>query len=83
MFTTVIGSYPLKYDLLGKDAIRQTVQDQLDAGIDLVSDGQTRFDMIQYFATTIEGYGFEGKSFINGKIGKGIPIQLSEYFPFF
>jgi len=73
MFTTVIGSYPLKYDLLGKDAIRQSVQDQLDAGIDLLSDGQTRFDMIQYFATTIEGYSFEGKSFINGKIGRGIP----------
>jgi 5-methyltetrahydropteroyltriglutamate--homocysteine methyltransferase len=73
MFTTVIGSYPLKYDQLGKDAILQAVQDQLDAGVDLVSDGQTRFDMIQYFARTIEGYSFDAKSFINGKIGKGIP----------
>jgi 5-methyltetrahydropteroyltriglutamate--homocysteine methyltransferase len=73
MFTTVIGSYPLKYDKLGKDAILQSVQDQLDAGIDLVSDGQTRFDMIQYFARTIEGYSFDAKSFINGKIGRGIP----------
>jgi 5-methyltetrahydropteroyltriglutamate--homocysteine methyltransferase len=73
MFTTVIGSYPLKYDKLGKDAILQSVQDQLDAGIDLVSDGQTRYDMIQYFARTIEGYSFDAKSFINGKIGRGIP----------
>jgi 5-methyltetrahydropteroyltriglutamate--homocysteine methyltransferase len=73
MFTTVIGSYPLKYDQLKDDAILQSVQDQLDAGIDLVSDGQTRFDMIEYFARAIEGYTFDTKSFINGKIGRGMP----------
>jgi 5-methyltetrahydropteroyltriglutamate--homocysteine methyltransferase len=71
MFTTVIGSYPLKYKQLGKDAILQSVQDQLDAGIDLVSDGQTRFDMIEYFARSIEGFIFDGKSQIKAKIGKG------------
>jgi 5-methyltetrahydropteroyltriglutamate--homocysteine methyltransferase len=73
MFTTVIGSHPLKYDQLGEDAILQSVQDQLDAGINLVSDGQTRFDMIEYFARAIEGYTFDAKSYINGKIGRGIP----------
>jgi 5-methyltetrahydropteroyltriglutamate--homocysteine methyltransferase len=73
MFTTVIGSYPLKYDQLGDDAILKSVQDQLDAGIDLVSDGQTRFDMIEYFARAIEGYSFDTKSYINGKIGQGMP----------
>jgi 5-methyltetrahydropteroyltriglutamate--homocysteine methyltransferase len=73
MYTTVIGSYPLKYDELGEDAILQSVQDQLDAGIDLISDGQTRFDMIRSFASAIDGYTFDAKSYINTKIGKGHP----------
>jgi len=73
MFTTVLGSYPLSYDELGKDAIVRSVSDQIDAGIQLVSDGQTRYDMIGYFATSIEGYSYEAKSFISGKVGKGRP----------
>jgi len=56
MFTTVIGSYPLSYSELGKEAIIQSVKDQLEAGIDLVSDGQTRYDMVEYFARAISGY---------------------------
>lgn len=76
MLTTVIGSYPFKYDQLGKDAILRSVQDQLEAGIDLVSDGQTRFDMIEYFARNIEGYTFDARSYIRGKIGKGMPDLL-------
>jgi len=71
MFTTVIGSYPLRYDKLGQDALVQAVQDQLAAGIDLVSDGQTRYDMIGYAARFIEGYSYDPKSQIIGKIGKG------------
>jgi len=71
MFTTVLGSYPLSYNELGKDAIARSVSDQIDAGIQLVSDGQTRYDMIGYFATSIEGYSYDGKSSINGKVGKG------------
>ena len=73
MFTTVLGSYPLSYGELGKDAIIRSVSDQIDAGIQLVSDGQTRYDMIEYFARFIEGYSYDAKSFINGKIGKGNP----------
>jgi 5-methyltetrahydropteroyltriglutamate--homocysteine methyltransferase len=78
MLATVIGSYPLRYDQLGKDAILQSVQDQLNAGVDLVTDGQTRYDMIEYFARIIEGYTFDTKSYIKGKIGKGIPDLLLE-----
>jgi 5-methyltetrahydropteroyltriglutamate--homocysteine methyltransferase len=79
MFTTVIGSYPISYQKFGKDAILQSVQDQIDAGIDLVSDGQTRFDMIEYFAKAIEGFSFDSKSFISGKIGKGNPdVMVSD-----
>jgi 5-methyltetrahydropteroyltriglutamate--homocysteine methyltransferase len=78
MLATVIGSYPLRYDQLGKDAILQSVQDQLNAGVDLVTDGQTRYDIIEYFARIIEGYTFDTKSYIKGKIGKGIPDLLLE-----
>jgi len=78
MLTTVIGSYPLSYDKLGKDAIVKSVKDQLDAGIQLVSDGQTRYDMVEYFARAIEGYAYDTKSHINGKIGKGNPETFLE-----
>jgi 5-methyltetrahydropteroyltriglutamate--homocysteine methyltransferase len=73
MITTVIGSYPLSYKELGSDAIKQAVNDQLEAGIDIVSDGQTRYDMIEYFSRAIDGYTFDGKSFISGPIGHGHP----------
>lgn len=76
MFTTVIGSYPLKYAELGADAIRQAVGDQLAAGVDLVTDGQTRYDMIEYFARAIDGYVYDGKSTITGKIGRGRPDEF-------
>ncbi|MBN1857135.1 MAG: hypothetical protein JW846_09315 [Dehalococcoidia bacterium] len=71
MITTVIGSYPLKYEDLGDDAIRMSVDEQVRAGIDLVSDGQTRFDMIEYFARYIDGYTMEDKSVVTGPIGHG------------
>jgi 5-methyltetrahydropteroyltriglutamate--homocysteine methyltransferase len=73
MLTTVIGSYPLNYSELGPDAIKTAVSDQLEAGIDIISDGQTRCDMIEYFASAIDGYSYAGKSFINGQIGTAIP----------
>ena len=76
MLTTVIGSYPLNYDELGADAIRQAVDDQVRAGIDLVSDGQTRYDMIEYFARAIEGYEFDGKSRVTARIGHADPGEF-------
>ncbi len=80
MLTTVIGSYPLKYSELGEDAIRRAVEDQLQAGVDLVTDGQTRYDMIEYFARAIEGYTYDGKSVINGRIGRGKPDEFVQDF---
>lgn len=80
MLTTVIGSYPLNYEELGQDAIRTAVQDQLEAGVDMVTDGQTRYDMIEYFARAIEGYTYEGKSVVTGKIGRGRPEEFVEDF---
>lgn len=78
MFTTVIGSYPLRYSELGKEAIIQSVKDQLEAGVTLVSDGQTRYDMIEYFARAISGYSYSKGSTIAGKIGKGAPSIFLE-----
>lgn len=78
MLTTVIGSYPLKYSEHGPDAVRMAVEDQLYAGIDLVTDGQTRYDMVEYFARAIDGYSYEGKSIITGQIGRGRPDEFLE-----
>lgn len=78
MLTTVIGSYPLSYDKLGKDAIVKSVKDQIDAGIQLVSDGQTRYDMVEYFARAIEGYTYDTKSYVTKKIGEGNPETFLE-----
>ncbi len=80
MFTTVIGSHPLKYSELGSDAIRQAVEDQLAAGLDVVSDGQTRYDMVEYFARAIDGYSYDGKSVIMTRIGRGRPDEFVEDF---
>ncbi len=65
--TTVIGSYPVIGD--GNDAIKAAVMDQIQSGIDVISDGQTRKDMVAYFADHIPGFKVEdGKSMIVGKI---------------
>lgn len=65
--TTVIGSHPVVGD--GDEAVKAAVLDQIEAGIDIISDGQTRKDMIAYFADHIPGFKVEdGKSTIVGKI---------------
>ncbi len=76
MFTTVIGSYPLNYQKIGVNAITEAVKDQLDAGVWLISDGQTRYDMVEYFSRAIEGYSYNNKSVITGKIGRGNSEEL-------
>jgi 5-methyltetrahydropteroyltriglutamate--homocysteine methyltransferase len=65
--STVIGSYPVVGE--GTDAVRTAVSDQLEAGIEVISDGQTRKDMLSYFADHLEGFKVEeGRSYIVGKI---------------
>jgi len=78
MRTTVIGSYPLSYAQMGKDAVVESVKDQLRAGVDIVSDGQTRYDMIEYFARSIDGYEYSGRSVIAGKVTRGDPAEILE-----
>ncbi len=54
LVTTVVGSYPVS-GLPPRRAIQRAVTDQLAAGIDLISDGQPRGDMIAVFAEQIPG----------------------------
>jgi len=59
--------------MAGKDpfviSIEAAVADQLEAGIDLISDGQVRADMVSMFAAGIPGMKTErGRAYITGKI---------------
>ena len=60
--TTVVGSYPAVpgkgfSGILDpyKDALRTAVSDQLAAGIDIISDGQVRGDMVKIFTSRLPG----------------------------
>lgn len=85
MLTTVVGSYPAKIRdpesagsklkaILGLydpyiPALKQAVEDQITSGVDIISDGQVRGDMIEIFARKIIGMTVEeGVPKIVGKI---------------
>jgi 5-methyltetrahydropteroyltriglutamate--homocysteine methyltransferase len=85
MLTTVVGSYPAlpqgpsstsqklsnffgTYDKY-KPAIELAVLDQIEAGIDIISDGQVRAGMVEIFAKSIPGMAVEDNTTkIVGKI---------------
>ena len=76
MRTTVIGSHPLSFGVLGRQAIVRSVEEQIAAGVYLVSDGQTRGDMISVYAGALKGLELQGegadqKMHITGPIGPG------------
>lgn len=54
LLTSVVGSYPSD-GLPARRAIERAVEDQLLAGVDVISDGQPRGDMIEVFAARIPG----------------------------
>lgn len=85
MLTTVVGSYPsiprqassigekLSNYLGGydqyKSALELAVQDQVKAGVDIISDGQVRGNMLELFAKELPGVVIdEGIPVIKGKI---------------
>lgn len=85
MLTTVVGSYPvvirkqksftekIKSSLGSYDpyqsALEQAVTDQVNAGVDLISDGQVREGMLEIFAKAIPGMSIDdNKPVIQGKI---------------
>ena len=85
MRSTVVGSYPVElkeatgfkdkllksvgaYDPF-KESIKQSVFSQLDAGVDIISDGQVRGDMVSSFSKFIPGFKIEdGNTYIVSKI---------------
>ena len=85
MKSTVVGSFPVdenspsnvKDKLLSalgaydtyKDSIKDSVTSQLDAGVDIISDGQVRGDMVSIFTKYIPGMKIEdGNTVIVSKI---------------
>ena len=90
MKSTVVGSFPVEvkesrsaknkllnvfgaYDSF-KESIKDSVIAQLDAGVDIISDGQVRGDMVSIFTEYIPGMKIEdGNTVIVSKIKK--PIQ--------
>ena len=55
LLTTVVGSYPTG-GLPPRRAVHQAVEEQIAAGVDLITDGQVRGDMITLFASRIPGF---------------------------
>jgi 5-methyltetrahydropteroyltriglutamate--homocysteine methyltransferase len=85
MRTTVIGSHPQSHALLGDNAVVLSVEEQISSGVNLVSDGQTRGDMISVYAGVLTGLELRGegadrKMFITGKIGPGDFSWMMEDF---
>ena len=56
LLTTVVGSYPTG-GLPPRRAIQRAVEEQITAGIELISDGQPRGDMVGVFAGRIPASG--------------------------
>ena len=89
MRSTVVGSYPVEfkgpssfkdkilktfgaYDPF-KESIKHAVFSQLDAGVDIVSDGQVRGDMVSSFSKYIPGFKIkDGNTYIVSKIVRPI-----------
>lgn len=55
LLTTVVGSYP-SGELPPRRAVQRAVEDQIEAGVELIADGQVRGDMVTTFAERIPGY---------------------------
>jgi 5-methyltetrahydropteroyltriglutamate--homocysteine methyltransferase len=55
LLTTVAGSYPTG-GLPARRAMQRAIEDQIAAGVELVSDGQVRGDIIGLFASRIPGF---------------------------
>lgn len=90
ILTTVVGSYPANIGLsahlkglyyhedIYKKAIEDCVKDQLSAGIDIISDGQCRDDMIKQFTKKLKGIRVSERSEIINKIEFIEPITFED-----
>ena len=81
--TTVVGSYPVvkgsgllaRMDPL-KNAVEVAVADQIAAGIDIISDGQVRGDMIRAFTSHLPG--IRGSAVVGKVQPAARPITLAD-----
>lgn len=81
--TTVVGSFPVERgsgigSLLDplKHAVRVAVDAQVRAGIDIISDGQVRGDMIQAFASRLPG--IRGQDVVGKVLPASGPITVAD-----
>jgi len=59
-----------------ENAIRDAVEAQINAGIDIISDGQVRNDFIRLFTSKISGY---EDTTVNARIGRSGPIVCRDF----
>lgn len=89
--TSVIGSYPIIPDsfqmmqhyfsqdeISWEPYITEAVQEMLSAGLDLLSDGQTRDPMVQLFTRKMAGCRIRNRTEIVGKIMYTGPITVND-----
>jgi len=90
LIATVVGSFPsnpTKKTLTDSyykridpylDSLKESVEAQIHAGIELVSDGQTRGGMIEIFAEGLRGFRIKEKTEIVSKIEYIEPITIDD-----
>jgi len=89
--TTVIGSYPVNIDTMNQmrgyfnqkimtweNYIKSAVKDMIVAGIDIVSDGQTRDPFVNIFTRKLKGCRIRDRTEIIGKIEYNGPITIND-----
>jgi len=89
--TTVIGSYPVNVDTLEymnayfeqkklswNKYIKGAVNDMINAGIDIVSDGQTRDPFVHIFARKLKGVRIRNRPEVIDKIEYTSPITVDD-----
>jgi len=89
--TSVIGSYPVLTDNMeimdgyfnGEEIswdkyIQYAVSDMVNAGLDIVSDGQTRDPFIQIFTRKLKGCRIRARTEIVDKVEYNVPITLKD-----
>jgi len=89
--TTVIGSYPIQInnqELINnyfnqkesswRKYIDSAVNDQIKAGIDIISDGQTRDPFVNIFTRKLKGCRIRNRSEVIDKVGYTKPITVDD-----
>ncbi len=90
LITTVVGSYPSRPSngSLARsyfkdvdpfvESIEEAVKAQLDAGIELISDGQTRGGMVEIFAENLKGFRMKRRPEIISNVEYRGPITVKD-----